>query len=193
MRSFIRYQIISTPTSLLGSTRLRNASASNDTVNTMNTLMTIVSSALPTKIAWTIRSRRWRAGFPRRAVPNEPSGVVLVADRDALTAWPEGAHRGPTGREIAGLISERIAEVAETAVELMGARGLFVTGGDTAAAALRRLGADGVELAGELEPGVPFGCVTGGPRAGLFIATKAGGFGGADLLWQAASKLTSGR
>jgi uncharacterized protein YgbK (DUF1537 family) len=115
----------------------------------------------------------------------QASGVVLVADRDVLT------DRGPAERGIAELISRRIAEVAETAVELMDARGLFVTGGDTAAAALRHLGANGVELAGELEPGVPFGCVTGGPRDGLFIATKAGGFGGPDLLWRVASKLTS--
>jgi uncharacterized protein YgbK (DUF1537 family) len=123
----------------------------------------------------------------------QASGVVLVADRDVLTAWPSGAHRRLAGREIADLISERIAEVAETTVELMEAGGRLVTGGDTSAAALRRLGADGVELAGELEPGVPFGCVTGGPRAGLFIATKAGGFGEADLLWRAACKLTDGR
>jgi uncharacterized protein YgbK (DUF1537 family) len=114
----------------------------------------------------------------------ETSGVVLVADREGVT------DHGPARGASAELISQRIAEVAETAVELMDACGLFVTGGDTAAAVLRRLGADGVELAGELDPGVPFGCVTGGPRDGLFIATKAGGFGEADLLWRATSKLT---
>ena len=137
----------------------------------------------------------WAEWFARmradlELLATQASGVVLVADRDAPNAWPVGAHRGPAGREITGLISDRIAEVAETAVELMDARGLFVTGGDTAAATLRRLGAGGVELAGELESGVPFGRVTGGLREGLFIATKAGAFGGADLLWRAASRLT---
>ena len=53
---------------------------------------------------------------------------------------------------------------------------------------LRGLGATGLRLAGEIEPGLALGTLVGGPFEGLVVMTKAGGFGDADALiraWEA--------
>lgn len=55
------------------------------------------------------------------------------------------------------------------------ADGLIATGGDTALAAARALGASGMDLWGEVEPGIPVGTLIG-PYP-LPVITKAGGFG----------------
>lgn len=55
--------------------------------------------------------------------------------------------------------------------------GLIITGGATALHVIRGLEGVGVELEEELETGIPFGRIIGGPLHGLGIVTKAGGFG----------------
>ncbi|MDP6664063.1 MAG: four-carbon acid sugar kinase family protein [SAR202 cluster bacterium] len=55
--------------------------------------------------------------------------------------------------------------------------GLVIVGGDTAFAALGALGGISVDVAGEVEPGVPYGVIADGPAAGVVLVTKAGGFG----------------
>lgn len=56
-------------------------------------------------------------------------------------------------------------------------RGVALSGGDTAFAVCRALGATGVKLVQEILPGIPWGRLVGGVRDGLAVATKAGGFG----------------
>ncbi len=120
------------------------------------------------------------------------SGVVVAVGGDDAMRQQSATGRGAQVRETGDLISRRIAEAAEIAIDVMKARGALVTGGETAAALLRRLDAAAVELVGELDAGVPFGWINGGSRDGLAIATKAGGFGGSDVLWRAACRLTGG-
>ena len=62
---------------------------------------------------------------------------------------------------------------------------LLFCGGDIAVAACSALGAKGVELQGEVEPGVPWGRLVGGDFAGLPAITKAGGFGRVDTFARA--------
>src|SRR3972149_3085955 len=57
-----------------------------------------------------------------------------------------------------------------------------LTGGETAYSVCRALGADGIALAGEVEPGLAIGTLLGGPFAGLAVITKAGGFGDPETL-----------
>ncbi|MCC6389212.1 MAG: hypothetical protein IT167_01320 [Bryobacterales bacterium] len=59
---------------------------------------------------------------------------------------------------------------------------LLIAGGDTARAIAAHLGADGIRLAGEEIPGIPWGVWIGGDFDGLPIATKSGGFGQIDVL-----------
>jgi uncharacterized protein YgbK (DUF1537 family) len=61
-----------------------------------------------------------------------------------------------------------------------GADAVVLTGGDTAAAALRALAATGFAVLDEVEPGVPLGLLRG-PYP-IPAVTKAGGFGGEDAL-----------
>jgi uncharacterized protein YgbK (DUF1537 family) len=82
----------------------------------------------------------------------------------------------------------RLADVARARIERGRPGAILLTGGETAIAVLRTLGASGLRLAGEIEPGLALGTLAGGPFDGLVVMTKAGGFGDADALaraWEA--------
>jgi uncharacterized protein YgbK (DUF1537 family) len=59
---------------------------------------------------------------------------------------------------------------------------LVLTGGDTAAKILRALGAEAIEIMGEMTMGIPWGILHGGMANGCVVVTKSGGFGGEDAL-----------
>jgi uncharacterized protein YgbK (DUF1537 family) len=60
--------------------------------------------------------------------------------------------------------------------------GVFLSGGDTAAAVLAAVDARAIKLESELADGVVWGTVQGGAMAGRPVATKAGAFGRPDAL-----------
>jgi uncharacterized protein YgbK (DUF1537 family) len=60
-------------------------------------------------------------------------------------------------------------------------KGLVITGGSTAISILREMGANGIEVFGEVESGVPWGRVYGGEYHGLPVITKAGAFGSSEV------------
>jgi uncharacterized protein YgbK (DUF1537 family) len=55
--------------------------------------------------------------------------------------------------------------------------GLILTGGDTADAVCAAMGMAGVQVVGEVQPGIPAARGVGGQGEGLRLVTKAGGFG----------------
>lgn len=128
-------------------------------------------------------------------------GVVLASVRDASAVSGAGdvlrsggcaAIHSPSEvgeyspGEVSGMLSEAVAS-------LEGCFGsLVMTGGDTAVAASRRLGATGIEVLGEVEPGVPFGRLIGG-RSQYPVVTKAGGFGEPGSLLAAVRFLSAER
>jgi uncharacterized protein YgbK (DUF1537 family) len=59
---------------------------------------------------------------------------------------------------------------------------LVLSGGDTASAVCRALGAERIDLEDEIIPGVPWGVLRGGSADGRPVATKSGGFGAPDAL-----------
>ncbi|HXE09635.1 MAG TPA: four-carbon acid sugar kinase family protein [Acidobacteriaceae bacterium] len=65
------------------------------------------------------------------------------------------------------------------------AAALILTGGDTASFVLRALRATSIRLAGEVEPGIPWGIIEGGLADGCTVVTKSGGFGQRDALVRA--------
>lgn len=95
--------------------------------------------------------------------------VVTTPERDSSTArvsygsWREAA-RDAAERAAVHLRSEAFGH-------------LLIIGGDGASAILSALEMDGIELTGEILPGVPTGTGIGGPLHGLSIATRSGGFG----------------
>lgn len=89
------------------------------------------------------------------------------------------------------LVAIRLGELAARLVSIQRPAGLVIAGGDGALAVLTALSATGIRLDGEVTNGVPLGYLTGGPNAGLPMATKAGGFGTDDILIRAAAAVRS--
>ena len=70
--------------------------------------------------------------------------------------------------------------------------GILLTGGEMAAAFLRKIRARGLRLEREILPGIPLGRVLSGKAAGLKVVTKAGGFGLRGSMRQIVECLTFG-
>lgn len=68
--------------------------------------------------------------------------------------------------------------------------GVVATGGDTARLVCHACRCPGIELVGELSPGIPVGRFVGGLLDGVPLVTKAGGFGDDQALLSAVRQLT---
>jgi len=90
-------------------------------------------------------------------------------------------------------LTSRLAGIVGEALRGRVLGGLVLTGGDTAIAVCWELGATALRLLGEVERGVPWGYLVGGPWAGLPVVTKAGGFGNVRTLASAVRFLESVR
>ena len=90
----------------------------------------------------------------------------------------------------AGDVVEMLAGVAGAISEENLFDALVLTGGDTAVGVARRLGAVGVLLEGEVEPGIPVGSLIG-PKP-YRVVTKAGAFGEPGTLVKAVETLLGG-
>lgn len=130
--------------------------------------------------------------------------VLLEGERSAGWAQVQRALRGAleAGRDVVLVISEggavagREREVAAAMGRLAASQaselgGLVATGGDIARAVLSAIGASGVHLVGEVEPGVPIG-VTEEPWP-LLVITKAGAFGTPSTLQRCRAALEDRR
>jgi 4-hydroxythreonine-4-phosphate dehydrogenase len=101
--------------------------------------------------------------------------AALAAGRDVvLLIGLEQVVELSRGAELAAALGRIVAATSE------GLGGLVATGGDVARGALAALGAGGLRLIGEVEPGVPVG--EADARRRLPVVTKAGAFGDPDTL-----------
>ncbi|MDO9380077.1 MAG: four-carbon acid sugar kinase family protein [Nocardioidaceae bacterium] len=91
------------------------------------------------------------------------------------------------------LVASRVADLVTRLAAKGLVSGLVLAGGDGARAVLEGLGADGIRLDGSVATGVPLGHLVGGDHAGMRVATKAGGFGGPDILIEAAQAVHTTR
>ena len=113
--------------------------------------------------------------------------ITLAQKSDGRRA---SARRGTSGRRkrptalspsASATLSEFLGRWARDVARATRLGGLVLCGGDIAVATCRALGADGIILGGEVEPGVPWGRLVGGERPKLPVITKAGGFGTPDV------------
>ena len=79
--------------------------------------------------------------------------------------------------EISLRINQAVQDFVNELLEQYQFAGFIVTGGTTALHFLRGIRGAGIRMVDEIEIGVPFGTVIGGPMEGAKIITKAGGFG----------------
>jgi uncharacterized protein YgbK (DUF1537 family) len=122
------------------------------------------------------------------AHPATLAQVSRVGQRDGLTVLtpPDDVRSNEPARRRE--MASRLAGDARNWMDRNRPGALFLTGGETAIAVLDALGAAGVQLTGQLEPGLALGALTAGPFDGLAVVTKAGGFGDEDALvrvWEA--------
>ena len=121
------------------------------------------------------------------------SGAVEEALGTARAALSKGACAALHSAEVrdpseaAGPVVGSLAEVVAGLSEEGLFDALVLTGGETAVGVARRLGAAGIRLEGEVEPGIPVGSLLG--PAPYRVVTKAGGFGGPDTLVRVVEEL----
>lgn len=115
--------------------------------------------------------------------------VVTLAQRPTPPSGRSRALRPTASRAISEFLGQATRLVAREARP----GGLLLCGGDIAIAACSALGANGIALQGEVEPGVPWGRLVGGELADLAAVTKAGGFGKAETFARAIRFLRPGR
>jgi len=142
-------------------------------------------------------------GVARAEVPTLELDPLATPDAKALArqaiAWMEGklgatpiviaasappervaALQAKLGRDAAGaLVEHALADIAEALVQ-RGVRRLAVAGGETAGAAVTRLGVRSLRIGAEIDPGVPWTYAEGsGPP--MLLALKSGNFGARDF------------
>jgi uncharacterized protein YgbK (DUF1537 family) len=100
---------------------------------------------------------------------------ALTQGRHCILAVGRADTTCARGDDLAGRIARALGELAAQAARAHALGGLILTGGDTARAVAEALGARGLEIHAEVEPGVPLGRLIG--RTRLPVVTKAGAFG----------------
>jgi len=108
-----------------------------------------------------------------RAGANEEAFRVLRAALAGGACAVVHSERNPSGE--AGSVVEALAELVGRLSEGSLFDALVLTGGETAVGVARRLGAVGIRLDGEVEPGIPTGTLIG--PSPYRVVTKAGAFG----------------
>jgi len=85
-------------------------------------------------------------------------------------------------RIIKNMTNEALAKSTQVILQTLPINSLFICGGETAGEIIQALETKTVKIFGELLPGIPYGKLVGGTGDGIFLITKAGGFGNKDSL-----------
>ncbi|MBV8455972.1 MAG: hypothetical protein JO122_05090 [Acetobacteraceae bacterium] len=114
-----------------------------------------------------------------RGDADEAAPVARRLDRSSAAAvtvsLPPGVGRGDAGRHIARCFGVLLEELEPPG-------SLFVSGGETLRMVCDMLGAEYLEVDGEIVPGVPTSVMRGGRWDGISVISKSGAFGDAGLL-----------
>jgi uncharacterized protein YgbK (DUF1537 family) len=104
------------------------------------------------------------------------AALVVRASRDEIAATQQlGARLHLSAAQVAQRIVDGLAQVGSRLVREGRISGIVATGGDTANALCNALGAQALEILGEVEAGIPIMRLIG--TQSLPLVTKAGGFG----------------
>jgi uncharacterized protein YgbK (DUF1537 family) len=104
------------------------------------------------------------------------AALVVSASRDEIAATQQlGAKLNLSAAQVAQRIVHGLAQAGHRLVSEGRISGIVATGGDTANALCNALGAQALEILGEVEAGIPIMRLLG--EQSLPLVTKAGGFG----------------
>ena len=141
--------------------------------------------------------RRFVREFGGAASVNTGGPDAVEEAVDTVRIALSGGARAAVYSDEEGDFSEDSKSAVEALAEVVASvegEGLFdaliLTGGDTAVEVAQRLGATGIRLEGEIEPGIPFGTLVG--PSPYPVVTKAGGFGEPDTLARVVETLLQG-
>ena len=116
------------------------------------------------------------------------AALVVRASREEIAATQLlGAKLNLSAAQVAQHIVDGLAQVGGRLVREGRISGIVATGGDTANALCSTLGAQALEILGEVEAGIPVMRVLG--ERSLTIVTKAGGFGSQAAMADALRKV----
>jgi uncharacterized protein YgbK (DUF1537 family) len=111
----------------------------------------------------------------------ENTAIFLDSSReDVPLVQALGKKKGLDNLGVANQLVSSLADVVRRIVEEDLISGVVVSGGDTAKAICDRLGASGIEILEEVEPGIPLCRLRG--SFPLLMVTKAGAFGTPEVL-----------
>jgi uncharacterized protein YgbK (DUF1537 family) len=106
----------------------------------------------------------------------DDAALVVSASRDEIAATQQfGAALNLSAAQVAQRIVDGLAQAGSILVREDRISGIVATGGDTANALCSTLGAQALEILGEVEAGIPIMRLLG--EQSLPLVTKAGGFG----------------
>ena len=116
------------------------------------------------------------------------AALVVRASRDEITATQQlGATLNLSVAQVAQRIVHGLAQAGSRLVREGRISGIIATGGDTANALCDALGAQALEILGEVEAGIPIMRLLG--EQSLPLVTKAGGFGSPAAIGDALVKV----
>jgi uncharacterized protein YgbK (DUF1537 family) len=110
---------------------------------------------------------------------------VLERGNDVILTSSFSPFVAGAGEIVTRILSETVVRV----VDRQALGGLFLTGGDIAVGTCQTLDVHALRILKEIQPGIPGGRLAGGRCDGLWVVTKAGGFGDEDALLEIASYL----
>jgi uncharacterized protein YgbK (DUF1537 family) len=116
------------------------------------------------------------------------AALVVRTSRDEIaTTQRLGAKLNLSAAQVAQRIVHGLAQVGSRLVSEGRVSGIVATGGDTANALCNTLGAQALEILGEVEAGIPIMRLLG--KQSLPLVTKAGGFGSPSAIGDALVKV----
>jgi uncharacterized protein YgbK (DUF1537 family) len=129
------------------------------------------------------------ASMLRAAIASGHDAVLVVrASREEIASTQQlGAKLNLSVAQVAQRIVDGLAQAASHLVRENCVSGIVATGGDTANALCNALGAEALEILGEVEAGIPVMRILG--EQSLPLVTKAGGFGSPAAIADALGKV----
>ena len=139
-------------------------------------------------VAVQLRAERLRreAGAEVDRASAQVAAAIRSGNTAALSLEGEGPDEDEARVEDSLRLAAAVGRAVAAALDGCEVSGLVLTGGDTARAVARALGARGLLVEREVLPGIPQSRLFGGSRPGLAAVTKAGGFGGPMALAESA-------
>ncbi|GGP10338.1 membrane protein [Oceanobacillus neutriphilus] len=138
---------------------------------------------------WKTQKKEYKNTCIKMITQNKDVVLYVPSNENIRTQVKElGKKKGLSNNEIGETISDRIAElVVGVKNQLPNLNRFVLTGGDTAKSITKSLGAVGMHLIKQLEPGIPLVSLVG--KDGSLVVTKAGAFGKEDSIYHAMQEL----